>query len=184
MAYTTNVDKVVRVGNGGFFIAPVGTVRPVDLTKIDEAWIPLGQSSIDNIFPTSADGGDTTNLSTLQVNNVRQSRTAVSETWNPTLMEWTAQTLQLYFGKGTVVAADGAIEVAGTGEATEHAFLGVFNDGDNILGVHTKRASIGRGDAWSIGGKDDLNGFQLAVSPLAYQDEKSAFAIIPPKAVA
>src|SRR5699024_9397755 len=66
-----NNDATLVVKTGRFYIAPVGTEAPTNLTAPGEPWEELGHTSVEDILSWATEGGEATTLGSLQSPSLR-----------------------------------------------------------------------------------------------------------------
>lgn len=176
-----NDDATLIIGTGNFYTATVGTALPADLLAPEVAWVNVGNTSIEDIFGISSDGGDATTISTLQSKPLRTKFATRTETFTFTLQQFDLDSLKLYFGSNMVdTAGDGSLlGVPGDPTPTTAAFLAVFQDGENVFAFYAPKAEIFRQDDMSLSDTESLAGLPLGVTPLAYNANTWAYAITP-----
>lgn len=182
---TTNDAATLKVGVARFYTAVVGTARPTTVATLKAppiAWTEVGNTSLDNILNLTSEGGAVSTLSSLQNKSLRQSVEARIESLGVNLLEWTADSLKLYYGGNSIVAADGAIEIPSEPVPTEKAFLAVLEDGDNVAGFYAAKASIFRSDDIAIADTNSLAQLPIKVTALNNAGAPSALTAIPPRA--
>ena len=102
------IDTATLVPNSGnYFIAPVGTAAPTDLSAIPATWVNIGHTSLEDIMSFESEGGEQSVLGTLQNPSLRTSYSKRSETWSIILQQWDEDSLRLYFGSNAT--DDGAL---------------------------------------------------------------------------
>lgn len=181
---TTNDNAVLKVSNARFYIAPVGTARPTTLADMKAPaapWKEMGNTSLDQIFQISSQGGEVTNLGSVQNPNLRQSISPRTESFGINLLEWTEESLKLYYGANAVVLVDGAIEAPTTPVPTEAAFFVALYDGENVAGFYAAKSSIFRSDDIAISDTNSLSHLPIKVTALNNQGAASAITVVPPK---
>ena len=174
-----NDNATLLIGSGNFFTAPTGTALPADLLAIPVAWTNVGNTSLADIFSMTSEGGDATNIGTLQNKTLRTTYATRTETIAITLMQFDKASLKLYFGSNAVENIDGTIGVPTNPTPTTCAFLAVFVDRANVFAVYAPKVEILRGDDLSISDTESLASLALAVKPLQYQTNQWAYAITP-----
>lgn len=179
-------NAVLQISTARFYRAPVGTPRPTTIEGLkdpDEVWTSLGHTSFDNILGLESEGGEVRTLPTLQSPAVKQTVSPRTDAFLLNLMEWTQQSLLLYYGANSRISEDGAISVPANPVPTEGAFLAVLYDGDNIAGFYAARASFFRGSDATISSTEELAALPLKITALSYGDNDSALDFIPVKVV-
>jgi hypothetical protein len=181
----TNDAATLKVGVARFYTAPVGTARPTTVATLKAppvTWIEVGNTSLDNILNLTSEGGAVTTLSSLQNKSLRQSVESRVESLGLNLLEWTGDSLKLYYGGNAVIAADGAVEVPSEPIPTEKAFLAVLEDGTNVGGFYCEKASIFRSDDIAVADTNSLAQLPIKVTALNAVGKPSALTVIPPRA--
>lgn len=181
----TNDAATLKVGVARFYTAVVGTARPTTVATLKSppvGWVEVGNTSLDNILNLTSEGGAVTTLSSLQNKSLRQSVEARVESLGLNLLEWTADSLKLYYGGNAVVAADGAIEVPSEPVPTEKAFLAVLEDGENVGGFYASKSSIFRSDDIAVADTNTLAQLPIKITALNNGGAPSALTVIPPRA--
>jgi hypothetical protein len=177
-------DAVLKVSTAKFYKAPVGTARPttvVGLKAPEVTWTYLGNTTLDNIISLTSEGGETTTLGSLQNPNLRQSVSPRTESFSIGLLDWTTDSIKLYYGANAVVAADGAIEIPSEPQPTEGAFLVVLEDGENVAGFYAAKSSIFRAEDIAVADTNSLASLPIRVTSLNATGAPSALTIIPPR---
>lgn len=179
MAINDNATLVVKTGR--FYVAPVGTEQPEDLTEIPEVWEQMGHTSLEDILSWATEGGESTTLGSLQSPSLRNTTSARTESFTTTLLQWDEATLPFYFGANMELIAGSEIwrKVKSNPQAVRKAFLVVFEDGENRFPVYAPSAEISRGDDLSIDSTEDLAGLPIQITLLNYQGNDWAFAVAP-----
>lgn len=183
MAKNDAATLVVDAGN--FLIAPTGTAIPTALTAPTTPWENVGHTSIDDIFGTASEGGEASNLSTLQNKTLRTKYSARTETFTFNLQQFDAASLKLYYGSNMVdVNSDGSLlGVPSNPTPTVKAFTAIFLDGANVFAFYAPKAEIFRGDDLEISNVEDLASLPIQVKPLIDGSKTWAFAVTPLKVV-
>lgn len=182
----TNDAATLKVGNARFYTAPVGTARPTTvatLKAVPVAWTEVGNTSFENIISLTSEGGAVTTLSSLQNKSLRQSVEARVETLGIQLLEWTTDSLKLYYGSNAVITEDEAVEVPSEPIPTEKAFLAVLEDGEGVGGFYTEKGSIFRSDDIAIADTNSLAALPIKVTALNAAGKTSALTVIPVRVV-
>ena len=182
---TTNDAATLKVGMARFYIAPVGTARPTTVATLKTppvAWKEVGNTSFENIMALTSEGGAVTTLSSLQNKSLRQSVEARVESIGVQLLEWTVDTLPLYYGANANITADKAVEVPSEPVPTEKAFLAVLEDGDNVGGFYCNKSSIFRSDDIAIADTNSLAALPIKITALNASGSASALTVITPRA--
>jgi hypothetical protein len=141
-----NAAEVRIAGNGGLYVAPVGTALPTDPTEaLNAAFIELGYSSEDGVTMTPA-----RTIEKIKAWQSRQPvRTSVTEesiTISTSLMQWNESTIAMFFGGGSV-ATDAGPPVTYTytppaaGEIDERALVLEWIDGEYTYRLVSERAA-------------------------------------------
>lgn len=173
---------VFKVGTGHFYTAPVGTALPADLNAPGASWTEVGHTSVEDILSASSEGGEATTHRSLQSSALRVTYSPRSETWNFNILQFDTASLRLYFGQNASIDANGNVLVPDNPQPTERAFLIVFHDGYNMMGVYAEKASIFRGDDFNFGDIENLSQLSLAVKPLVVAGKASPYTFMPPRA--
>lgn len=176
-------DPTFKVSGIRFYVAPVGTPRPVGLAGLKAPvtpWRSVGDTSLDQIFNMTSEGGEVSNLSTAQTTNVRQNVADRIEAFTLNLQHWTLESYKLFYGANTVVTADGALEIPTKAVPTETAFLAVLEDGEKLAGFYAAKASVIRDGDIAVADKESLNSLPIRVTGLNEEGKKSAITAIPP----
>lgn len=182
---TTNDAATLKVGNARFYTGVVGLARPTTVATLKAppvGWVEVGNTSLENILALTSEGGAVTTLSSLQNKSLRQSVEARVESLGLNLLEWTSNSLKLYYGANSVVATDGAVEVPSEPVPTEKAFLAVLEDGTNVGGFYAAKASIFRSDDIAVADTNTLAQLPIKVTALNNAGAVSALTVIPPRA--
>jgi hypothetical protein len=181
----TNDAATLKVGIARFYTAVVGTARPTTVATLKAppiAWVEVGNTSLENILNLTSEGGAVTTLSSLQNKSLRQTIESRVESLGLNLLEWTTDTLPLYYGANSVITADDAVEVPSEPVATEKAFLAVLEDGQNVGGFYCEKASIFRADDIAVADTNSLAQLPIKVTALNAAGKTSALTVIPPRA--
>lgn len=179
MAINDNATLVVKTGR--FYVAPVGTAQPEDLSAIPEVWEQMGHTSLEDILSWATEGGESTTLGSLQSPSLRNTTSARTESFTTTLLQWDEATLPFYFGANMDLISGSEIwrKVKSNPQAVKKAFLVVFEDGENRFPVYAPSAEIGRGDDLSIDSTEDLAGLPIQITLLNHEGNDWAFAVAP-----
>lgn len=171
---------VLKVGTGDFYTAPIGTAKPVDVLIPGAEWEHMGHTSLDDILSSASEGGEETTLGSLQNPNLRRTSSARTESFTMNLLQYDTEALKLFYGSNAVVTAEGSVQVPQTPTPTEVAWLFIFKDGDRVGGIFAPKASIFRGDDFSISDTESLARLSLRVTPLVADGNGFAIDFIPP----
>jgi hypothetical protein len=138
-----NAAEVRIAGNGGLYVAPVGTALPTDPTEaLNAAFIELGYSSEDGVTMTPA-----RTIEKIKAWQSRQPvRTSVTEesiTISTSLMQWNESTIAMFFGGGSVAVASGVYTYTppAAGEIDERALVLEWIDGEYTYRLVSERAA-------------------------------------------
>ena len=181
----TNDAATLKVGNARFYTAPVGTARPLTVATLKVppvTWIEMGNTSLENIIALTSEGGTVTTLGSLQNKNLRQSVDSRTESFGINLLEWTEESLKMYYGSNSVIAADGSVEVPSEPTPSELAFLVVLEDGVNVAGFYAEKSSIFRAEDIAIADTNSLAQLPIRVTALNAAGKPSALTVITPRA--
>ena len=181
----TNDAATLKVGNARFYTAVVGTARPTTVATLKSPpvlWKEMGNTSLENIISLTSEGGTVSTLGSLQNKNLRQSVDSRTESFGINLLEWTTDSLKLYYGKNAVVAADGSVEIPSEPIPSELAFLVVLEDGENVAGFYAEKSSIFRSEDIAIADTNSLAQLPIKVTALNVGGKPSALTVITPRA--
>jgi hypothetical protein len=179
-------EATLKVGIARFYKAPVGTARPTTVATLKAppvAWVEVGNTSLDNIMDLTSEGGAVSTLGSIQNKSLRQSVEARIESIGVRLLDWTTDSLKLYYGGNSVITTDGAVEIPSEPVPTESAFLAVLEDGENVAGFYAAKASIFRSDDIAIADSNSLAQLPIKVTALNNAGAVSALTAIPPRSV-
>lgn len=172
--------KVLKVGVGHFYTAPVGTALPTDLTDPGVEWTHMGHTSVEDILTAASEGGDSTTLRSLQSKSLRTVIAPRTETFTMNLLQFDTPSLKLYYGQNASIV-QGRVQVPENPVPTERAWLVVFFDGHTVAGIYAAKASIFRADDFSISDTENLAQLAVAISPLAYNSNTFTYEWISPQ---
>lgn len=180
-----NADAVLKPSRADFYWAPVKTALPTDLTKTPaSAWSHLGHSSIEDILTVSTDGGESTQLGSIQSPSLRTSTSAAIRSFTVNFLQWDEATLKLYYGGNATIAAGGVVNVPEVPEPSEGAWLAILRDGSAYGGFYAAKCSaIGDGDI-NISDTDSLAQIPVKFTPQSVDGASHAFSFIPLKKAA
>lgn len=178
-------EAVLYVQEGFFYTADVDTEFPTDLANPGAAYTTAGNTSIEDLFGMDSEGGEETILGTLQNKRLKQVRQAIIDSFNFNLAQWDEASLKLYFGSNSAALSTDAeppvatkwIGVPKNPVATERCFLATFTDGVNWLGFWVPRASLFRGDAFSIDNTESFSLLPIKVTPLDSAEYDVPYAV-------
>lgn len=175
-----NDAATLVVGAGNYFLAPVDTAAPADLTSIAAPWVNIGHTSIEDIMSFESDGGEPTVLGTLQNAALRTSYSKRTESWNIVLQQWDLASLKLYFGSNATATGDGKwLHVPDNPAPTTTAFLAVFVDGENIFAIYAAKSDILRGDDLEFPDTESLAGLPIRVTPVKSGSNVGPYDVTP-----
>lgn len=175
-----NDAATLVVGAGNYFLAPVDTPEPEDLSSIGAPWVNVGHTSIEDIMSFESDGGEPTILGTLQNAALRTSYSKRTESWNIVLQQWDIDSLRLYFGSNATATSGGKwLHVPDNPAPTTQAFLAVFADGANYFGIHALKADILRGDDLELPDTESLAGLPIRVTPVKSGAAPGPYSVTP-----
>lgn len=106
-------------------------------------WVHLGHTDLDEDLEGDEEGGKTEVRGTRQVPNLRTRDEPVTDFFTANVVQWTTNTLSLYYGGGTVTA--GRFVAPKTSRAQELMVLVIFVDGTRNLGRLHRKCSVKRG---------------------------------------
>lgn len=172
-------EATLIIGGGYYYTAPVDTPLPTDLTSPEEVWENCGNTSLEDIFSISSDGGEATVIGTLQNKSLRTSYSTRTETMTFTLQQFDEDSLRLYYGANSTVGPNGELQVPANPKPTVAAFLVVFRDGENVFAFYAPKAEIYRADDLSISDTESLAGLPLGVKPLVSGNNTYTYAVTP-----
>lgn len=176
-------DAVLKVGNGSFYTAPVDTPRPTDLTDVGIEWTNMGHTSLEDILSSTVEGGERTQLGSLQKRSLKTSVSGRSESFQVNLLQFDNDSLSLYYGSNAVINGSGDVEIPEAPVAAERAWLFLFFDGTVVGGIYAPKASFIAADPFSISDTESLSQLPLTVTPLVSGERTSAYSFIPPREV-
>jgi len=179
---TIDNTKVLKVGTGHFYTAPVGTAIPADLRNPGGTWTEVGHTSVQDILSASSEGGETTTLRSLQNKTLRQTVAARTEAFVMNLLQFDSAGLKLYYGSNAAVVS-GRVRVPSNPVPTEVAWLVVFYDGQSTAGIYAPKVSILRSDDLALADTENLAQLSLKVTPLIYGSNDWPFEWIPPAVI-
>lgn len=175
-------NATLKLSTIRFYTAPVGTARPVGIAALKEVpapWDEVGNTSLENIFNITSEGGDKTTLGSAQNPSLRESIARRIESFELNLLEFKREALKFYYGANAEIAEDGAIEVPDSPVPTEAAFLAVIHDGDKVAGFYAAKGSIFRREDISLADTESLSELPIAVTALNNAGKKSSITVIP-----
>lgn len=181
MAFIDNA--VLKVGNGYFYTAEVGAERPADLMNVGAEWSTMGHTSLEDILTSSVEGGESTQLGSLQKRSLKTSISSRIESFQVNLLQFDSDSLSLYYGSNAVINPDGDVEIPDQPIAEERAWLFLFWDGSRVGGIYAPKASFIAAESFSIADTESLSQLPLTVTPLQHEDNTSAYRFIPPREV-
>lgn len=168
------------IGAGNYFLAPVGTDKPADLSAIATPWDNIGHTSIEDIIGFASDGGEATVLGTLQNAALRTSYSTRTESFSITVQQFDEDSLKLYFGSNSTVDVAGDwMAVPNKPAPTVMAFLAVYVDGENIFAIYAPKAEILRGDDIDFKDTTSLAGLPLKVTPVVHGTNPGPYYVTP-----
>lgn len=172
---------VLKAGAGHFYTAPVGTAMPTDLRTPGAAWTHMGHTSVQDILASKSEGGDVTTLRSLQNKSLRQSIAPRTESFSMNLLQFDTAALKLFYGANAAVTTTG-VRAPQNPVPTEAAWLVVFIDGNSTSGIYAPKASIFRGDDFTVSDTENLAQLNLTVTPLGYGTNDWAIEWVAPYA--
>ena len=120
----------------------VGAAKPADLSQEPGAeWDNIGHSSIEDILAVSTEGGEATQLGSIQAPSLRTSVSAAIRSFTVNFLQWDTPTMQLYYGANAVVGEDGALQIPEQPIPSEGAWLAIIRDGNNRGGFYAATVS-------------------------------------------
>ena len=174
-----NANAVLKPTRLDAYFGEVGLEKPADLKNPGASWEHVGHSTMEDILSQNTEGGESTQLGSIQNNALRTSVTAAVRSFTLNLMQWDAATLKLYYGKNTVVGDDGELQIPRQPQPSEGSLLIVIREGDNVAGFFSKKASaIGDGD-FSISDTDSLATIPVKFTPQGLDEDEHAMSFIP-----
>lgn len=176
-----NDAATLIIDTGHYFTATVGTALPTNLLSPEVAWDEIGNTSLEDIFALSSEGGDQTVIGTLQNKSLRTKYSARTESFTINLQQFDSAALKLYYGSNMVdVNSDGKLlGVPQSPTPTTKAFLAIFIDGENHFAFYAPKAEIFRGDDAEFSNTEDVASLPLKITPLINGSNTWAFAVTP-----
>lgn len=162
----------------------VGAAKPTDLSQEPGAgWENIGHSSIEDILAVSTEGGEATQLGSIQAPSLRTSVSAAIRSFTVNFLQWDTATMQLYYGANAKVGEDGALQIPEQPIPSEGAWLAVIRDGNNRGGFYAAKATaIGDGD-FSISDTDSLAQLPVKFTPASVDGKEYSFEFLPMREV-
>lgn len=150
-------NEIYLPARGHIYTASPDTSAPSDLesfnlTDGDTDWESIGHTASDELPEFGYDGGDTSNIGSWQMENIRTIQTeATADYLIFNVHQFNNTTLGFYYG-GDGGTTSGRFEVAGGAEpGTDTALLVIIDDGVNgRIGFHAPNASVRRNDSISM----------------------------------
>ena len=133
MAHGFNRQKAFKVGTATFMMAPAGTDLPTDLLAPGPEWEVLGYTEHENTMQFDSEDGSTEYLKANQDEQFFADSDSGSESMTFKLLQWSDDTLKLYYGSNAIVTADGGIAKHESPAPTEGRFTVVFNTVNGII---------------------------------------------------
>ena len=174
-------NAVLIPGSGNFYTAAVDTAFP-SLTPpitIPAAWTNVGHTSLSDIMSMTSEGGEATNIGTLQNKTLRTKYATRTETIGISIHQFDTPSLKLYYGSNAPTLANGLIGVPTDPIPTTCAFAAIFLDGENYFGIYVPRAEIFRSEDLSISDTESLATLPLNVKCLQSGTNAYTYAITP-----
>lgn len=178
-----NDAATLIIGAGNYFTAPyialTPTPMPSDLEVIASPFEAVGHTSLEDIFNMSSEGGEATQIGTLQNKALRTKYSPRTDAINFTLQQFDTPSLKLYFGSNATIGTNGEVQVPSEPTPTVCTFLAVFIDGENYFGIYAPKAEIFRADGIAAADTESLAGLPLQVKPQIHGTNKWAYAVTP-----
>lgn len=180
-----NADAVLKPTRADFYWGKPGTAKPADYTKEPGAgWENIGHSSIEDILAVSTEGGEATQLGSIQSPSLRTSVSPAIRSFTVNFLQWDTATMQLYYGANAKVGSDGSLQIPETATPSEGAWLAIIRDGNARGGFFAAKATaIGDGD-FSISDTDSLAQLPVKFTPVSVDGAEFAFEFLPMKKAA
>lgn len=177
-----NSDAVLKPTRADFYWAKTSTAKPTNIfNEPNSPWENIGHSSIEDILSISTEGGESTQLGSIQNPSLRTSVSAAIRSFTVNFLQWDAATLKLYYGANAEVGSGGELKVPEQPEPSEGAWLAIIHDGPRRGGFYAAKCSaIGDGD-FSISDTDSLAQLPVRFTPQAVSGQKHAFEFLPLK---
>lgn len=177
-----NSDSVLKPTRVDFYWAKTGTAKPADIyAEITGTWENMGHSSIEDILNIATEGGESSQLGSIQNPSLRTSVSAAVRSFTVNFLQWDAATLKFYYGANAKIAADGTVQVPEQPQPSEGAWLAIIRDGDSRGGFYAAKCSaIGDGD-FSISDTDSLAQLPIRFTPISVEGATHAFEFLPVK---
>lgn len=172
-------DAVMVIGAGNFFVAPVGTALPEDLMSPASPWENVGHTSLEELFGMTSEGGEATNIGTLQNATLRTRYSPRADVFNLTLQQFDEANLRRYFGANAELLPNGLLAIPTQPSPSRNAFLAVFVDGENHFAFYAPQAELFRADDPDFSSTESPAGMPIAVKPIPYANNSYAFAVTP-----
>lgn len=157
-----NNEAVLSISTAKFYTAVVGTAPEAAV-----GWEEMGHTSIDQVVAFETEGGEVTTLGSLQVKQLRTSRTPIVDSFRVDLQQFDEAGLKLFFGSNAVKNAAGQLEVPETPIPTTKAWKMVAVDGDREFILHAGKAEIFRAEGASFSNDEALSTLPLSIRPLS-----------------
>jgi hypothetical protein len=141
-----NDDQLFLPGTGFVYVAAAGTAAPADMADPEASgYVNIGHTDIDDNISITRDGGDSETLGTWQNPVARERRDPVTFAVKMKLLQFSNETLELYFGGGDKSVA-GKFGVPITAVPQERALFIRIVDGDREAPLWIEKTSIGSDD--------------------------------------
>lgn len=160
-----NPDAVRVAGTGEVFVAPTDTAAPTSVSEPTSPWVGLGLTSTDGVQFTLS--RDNTDLDAWQQSKVRVLTNAEPVTVAMTLLETTADSLQVVFGGGTWEDATTHLifEPPAEGQNAIRSLVVRFVDGESVYLYYYPRVQI-EGDVSFALTRTDAVGYDITFGVL------------------
>lgn len=175
-----NDNAVLVIGAGNFFTGAVDAAEPTNPRTVSSAvWTNVGHTSISDILSMASEGGEATNIGTLQNKTLRTKYATRTESIKVTIHQFDKASLKLYYGANAVERPNGTVGVPVNPIPTVCAFLAVFIDAENYFTIYVPKAEIYRADDLSLPDTESLAALPLNVKCLQSGSNNWVYAISP-----
>lgn len=139
--------EVIAPATGFVYVAPPNTPPPLwpfipgHEGPVEEAWISIGNTSLENGVEMTMDGDDPETLGSWQDPALITTNPAKVYSLTLNLNDFTIETLNIYYGAKVSASAE-VFTIPSTPTPSERALFIAASDGSQMVGFHYARASL------------------------------------------
>lgn len=171
-------EATLKIGTVSFYHAPVGTAVPASFTAPGVAWENFGHTSLEDILNMEVEGGEATNLGSVQNKTLRVSYSSRTESFTFQLLQFDEDSLKFFYGSNMPTVGD-MLGVPVDPTPVQSALLVVFTDGAKHFALYAPKAELFRADAISLSDTESLVALPVKATILQHGTNPYTYLVTP-----